>query len=90
MQNIPRWNTIFTIHTGDGRVVGTYDLANFCLNSHIFQFLNITYEWEIFSLILIGFIFVVKHTIQELCEDDTHRQETSKQLTCVDKLIIAV
>jgi hypothetical protein len=37
---------------------------------------------------MIGFNSAVKNTIQELCEDDTHREETSKQSMCVDKFII--
>jgi hypothetical protein len=39
---------------------------------------------------MIGFNSAVKNTIQELCEEDTHREETSKQSICVDKFIIAV
>jgi hypothetical protein len=39
---------------------------------------------------MIGFNLAVKNTIQELCEDDLHREETSKQSMCVDKFIVAV
>jgi hypothetical protein len=43
-----------------------------------------------FSLVIIDFISAVKAMIQELCKDDTHREETSKQSMCVDKFTISV
>jgi hypothetical protein len=61
---------------GEGHVVRIYDLANyFSLNSYIFQYIRVGYflniDWVCFGC---------QNTIQELSEDDTHREQIVRNL----------
>jgi hypothetical protein len=77
----------YGISVGEGRVVRTYDLVNFCLNSYIFQLLNITYEWDIFSLNLTGLILPSKIRFKN-CVKMTHtaRRRPSNQYVSIKSL----